>query len=92
MANTKAAKKDILINKRNRKRNLAKRAEVKYLLKSINLLASGNATEKELIEKLNTVYRTLDRIPSSTMTEGRASRLKSRAAKIIKAKLAEISA
>lgn len=87
MANLKASKKDILTTKRNRARNLQKRDEVKALFK--NLSRSESTDSSELSQKLNLIYRTLDRVPFQAMTPQKASRLKRKAARIVKEKLGQ---
>ncbi len=80
MANTKASKKDILTNKRNRNRNLQERAEIKQLFKSIKKLNDENS----LKQHLNLIYKKLDQTSQQAINVSKANRLKSRAFKLIK--------
>ena len=80
MANTKASKKDILRNARNRSRNIAQRSQIKTLFKKLSKLKE----EKDLQNCLNNLFSDLDKASEQVIHPKKASRLKSQAANKVK--------
>lgn len=80
MANTKASKKDILRNARNRSRNIAQRSQIKTLFKKLSKLKE----EKDLQSCLNNLFSELDKASEQVIHPNKASRLKSQAANKVK--------
>ncbi len=80
MANTKASKKDILRNARNRSRNIAQRSQIKTLFKKLSKLKE----EKDLQNCLNNLFSDLDKASEQVIHPNKASRLKSQAANKVK--------
>ncbi len=81
MANIKSAKKRILTNERNRQRNVAQRSKLKTLFKKIETLS----TEKDLQAHLQEFYSQVDKARRGVVHPNKASRLKSRAVKRMRA-------
>lgn len=82
MANLQSAKQHIKINKRNRKKNIMWRTQIKQLIKFIKNWE--NPTKEELQAKLKEAHRILDRVPMQAMHPKKANRVKSRIALMLK--------
>lgn len=82
MANTKSAKKNILINLRNRTRNVQYKTKVKSVVKKAQNAISSNAAEKS--EQVRLAIKTIDQIASKGILHKKAaSRKKSSLAKAL---------
>ncbi len=77
MANTKSAKKNVLINQRNRGRNLHHKSKMKTLIKKAVLAIENNIENK--IELLRNALRTIDKtVSAGVIKKSTAARRKSR--------------
>lgn len=81
---TKSAKKALRQNTKRRRKNIVKRQAVKTARKTYTA-AVAKSDAKIMQEKLREVYKTLDKAAkTNVISKGKASRLKSRAAKKMK--------
>lgn len=77
MANLKASKKDILVNRRNRERNQHYKSQMKTFIKQA--LVAIEADKKESLETVRLTLKQIDKVASKgVIKKQKAARLKSR--------------
>ncbi len=77
MANTKSAKKNVLLNQRNRSRNLHYKSKMKTFIKKAVLAIENNVENK--VEVLREALRTIDKtVSAGVLKKTSAARKKSR--------------
>lgn len=84
MPNTKTAEKALRQSKRKRVMNLKKRSEMKDAVKSLKILVADKKSD-EAKKQLSVVFKKIDKTAKSNfIKKGKADRLKSKFAKMVK--------